>query len=574
MKLRNFTLALFSLLSLSMFGLEPSGTLPVMYVNTENGAEIVSKDDYLNATYYLDPMGIEGVEAFGSAAEPLATQIKGRGNYTWRDFDKKPYRLKLDAKAALLGMNKSKHFALMAHADDNCGFLRNPCGFKISELLGMPWTPKQAPLELVLNGDYVGLYFLTEIIRVDKDRVNIDEQEDYATDPEVITGGWLVEIDNYNADPHVTLKEKGTDEDYDIWFTYKSPEALSTEQEDYLIKQMKDINDGMDDGSWVNYVDLDVLARFYVVQEVMDNRESFHGSCYMNKQRGNDQKWLFGPVWDFGCTFSGIKAFIYDDWNFHQVWIKRMCQNTEFMELVKKHWKEFYSTKYQELMTYIIDFATSIREAAKRDAERWPKYGNPNEMEKADWVKSVIKGKCEWLAQQWGGQQQEDPGIPLCAYFIDDTQSPWTTVNAYSWRWSTLLLGNWPGTPMQPVEIDGRPGWVINFTVSTDQGLSDMMIIFNDGNGGAPQHQTPDLTFENGKVYYRAESGLADINAEGSWTVSNTGYGLEVTAQEPATLTVADVLGRVLRVNVPAGTTRLSLAPGVYIIDGKKYICK
>jgi hypothetical protein len=160
-----------------------SGTLPVLHIQTENNAPIVSKDDYINATYYLDAMGQENIESIGSATVPLTMEIKGRGNYTWKGFDKKPYRLKLTDKQPLLGMTKSKHFALLAHADDSKGFMRNAIGFELARLIGMTWTPMAQPVEVVLNGDYIGLYFLTETIRVDKDRVNIVEQEDEKTDP-------------------------------------------------------------------------------------------------------------------------------------------------------------------------------------------------------------------------------------------------------------------------------------------------------------------------------------------------------------------------------------------------------
>ena len=67
-----------------------SGTLPVLHIQTENNAPIVSKDNYINATYYLDAMGQEGILSVGSAAAPLTMEIKGRGNYTWKGFDKKP----------------------------------------------------------------------------------------------------------------------------------------------------------------------------------------------------------------------------------------------------------------------------------------------------------------------------------------------------------------------------------------------------------------------------------------------------------------------------------------------------
>lgn len=75
------------------FAVDPSGTIPVLLINTENNAPIVSKEDYLNATCYLETNGAEGIEPLGSAEAPVALTIKGRGNYTWTGFDKKPYKL-------------------------------------------------------------------------------------------------------------------------------------------------------------------------------------------------------------------------------------------------------------------------------------------------------------------------------------------------------------------------------------------------------------------------------------------------------------------------------------------------
>ena len=75
-----------------------SGTLPVLHIQTENKQQITSKDDYLNATYYLDALGLAGYQSIGSASAPLTMEIKGRGNYTWRDFNKKPYRIKFESK--------------------------------------------------------------------------------------------------------------------------------------------------------------------------------------------------------------------------------------------------------------------------------------------------------------------------------------------------------------------------------------------------------------------------------------------------------------------------------------------
>lgn len=383
-----------------------SGKLPVLHIETDKKQEITSKDYYLKGTYYLDPMGND-VEAIGSKEVPDSLEIKGRGNYTWSAFDKKPYRLKLTEKAALMGMNKSKHFALLAHADDNKGFMRNTIGFYFSEQIRMAWTPKAKPVELVLNGDYKGLYFLTELIRVDKDRVNIVEQEDNETDSDKITGGWLVEIDNYREDPQIRFMEGNTGEEMAI--TYKTPEELSSAQEKFLKEEMLRIDslvygDKQSDELW-KYVDMDALARFYIVQEITDNYESFHGSCYLYRDMGEGQKWMFGPVWDFGSAFNYDKEqYLYKGREWHNHWIPEICKFPKFMDRVKEIWQWLHYYKYDSVYDYATEFANHITEAAKNDAERWNDkgYGNKDMAGRLRRIKERLTDTEKWLVKQWG----------------------------------------------------------------------------------------------------------------------------------------------------------------------------
>ena len=100
-------------------------------------------------------------------------QIKGRGNVSWKHkTEKKPYRIKLDAKAALCGMRKDKHWVLLPKNDSKLSYYVDEAGFELSRRVGMAWTPSLQPIELVLNGDYFGLYLLIEKVRVEKNRVN------------------------------------------------------------------------------------------------------------------------------------------------------------------------------------------------------------------------------------------------------------------------------------------------------------------------------------------------------------------------------------------------------------------
>ena len=396
--------------SLSMRAASYSGTLPVLHIQTENNAAIVSKDDYVNATYYLDPMGQKGIQSIGSATAPFTMEIKGRGNYTWNGFDKKPYRIKLSDKQPLLGMTKSKHFALLAHADDSKGFMRNAIGFELARLIGMTWTPMAKPVEVVLNGDYIGLYFLTETIRVDKDRVNIVEQEDEETDSHKITGGWLVEIDNYNEDPHVTIKEGGK---HTMWVTYKTPEVLSSAQEQFLQNEMKRIDelvygDKNSNKLW-EILDIDALARFYIVQELTDNYESFHGSCYLYREMGDGEKWKFGPVWDFGSSFNRDKTqYLFEGDVWHNHWIPEICKFPAFKNYVKTIWDEFCTNNFIHIYSFIDQQKNLIASAAAADVERWPQYGNADLNNRVRKVTERLHKNAEWLNRQWGSSELPD----------------------------------------------------------------------------------------------------------------------------------------------------------------------
>ena len=527
-----------------------SGTLPVMFINTENSQPITSKEEYIFAYYYIDNMGNEEFDNVGSEDAPQPLEIRGRGNYTWSDFDKKPYRLKLDAKTSLLGMKRNKHWALMANADDYLGGLRNTVGYELSRRLGLAWTPAQQPVEVVLNGDYIGLYMLTETIRVEPDRVNVTPQADYETSPFVVSGGWLVEIDNYQEEEQVrTVEGNGQN----IFSTYKSPEHLSDEQRTYLTGLINATNAAIyvsdkSNNSWEDYIDPDTLACFYIVQELLDDTESFHGSCFWHKENGNNTKIMFGPVWDFGNAYHRTpNRFIYDRPAFTQTWIGEIAKFPHFQEIVLKHWNRFVLFHYDEIDGFIDDFIAKIQQAAMSDAARWPQYGNSDIINDRETFKSFFHNKYQWLASQWGEPKKvlgdvnldgavtaaditalydillgtispDDQLIALADVNNDGTLTAadvtllydillgtyqpetgivinvqcdtapylysWTYVNGHNY----VLNGNWPGTLMTETRTtsDGTMWWTKRFDTEFDT----INIIFNAGNS---QHQTTNI---------------------------------------------------------------------------------
>ena len=350
---------------------EPSRTIPIMYISTADGKPVVSKEEYKRATFYITDPAEE--VSLGTATAPLEMNIRGRGHSSWK-ADKKPYRLKLDEKLSLLGMPKSKHWALLKF------WAPTMAGMKLGELIGMAWTPSTRPIEVVLNGEYIGLYLLTETIRIAKSRVNIYEQPDLNEEAATIPGGWLVEVDNYREDNQIRFREN------DRWIiniTHHSPKRLSTAQKEWLTAEFKGLNSDIyapdkATSRWEERIDVDAMARFFIIQEVMDNPDGFHGSFYLHKDLGEDSKWVAGPIWDLTCmnrektdyTFRMTASYV-----FAPHWIGELLKDDDFNSAVGKVWQEVYPTLSNEWLNYLEKCFAPYEAAYRQDKLRWAEAG-------------------------------------------------------------------------------------------------------------------------------------------------------------------------------------------------------
>ena len=375
-----------------------------------------------------------------------------------------------------------------------------------------------------------------------------------------------MEIDNYDTDPHVSINEKDS-KNSRIVFTYKTPEVLSPAQEQYLIDQVTAINDALynpdlNDNSWEDYIDTDILARYYIVQEIVDDYESFHGSCYMYKNIG-DCKWMFGPVWDFGNAFSyDKKQYIYQGRVWHNTWIAQMCAHPRFMDTVKEIWNTFYTGNFNDIYDYVDSYAARISAAARCDAERWPSYGNADMQERVNLVKKRIRNGAAWLSAQWS------PVTTYSVYFTDNETPAWEQVYAYVWYQvdNDLIFptGNWPGTKL---DIDPETGmYICEFSMRGD--LPDnAMIIF--GNGGYGEgNQTADLKYEPNAIYDRTGiigNGISNLLFRQP-SIKVQGSTLLIELEQPSAVTISDIAGRATIYHLPGGSNSIELPHGFYII--------
>ncbi len=395
---------------ISSYYVEPSRTVPLVHINTQDSMPIISKDYYIGGTLWIENCGLEDFESLASEEVPLEIEIKGRGNYTWTRL-KKPYKIKFAKKQSPLGLDNSKHFVLKPDCEDWSGYLRNETGFETSRRLGMPYTTRQYPVELILNGEYEGIYFLCEKIRVESGRVDIMEQNDNETNPDNVTGGWLIE--KSDKEPWLIAQNQNNDPNEPFYtFSSESPEVLSQEQLDYITPLLQRIDSlifvpDKNDLTWENYLDVNSLARYYVIQEVMESVESFSGSLFMYKDWGEDEKFKFGPVWDFDCSTyaNGTTGdhFIFEyETEFTFLWIKELLKFPHFQQTIRMVWKEFKANDVlSKVLAHAYQWRNTIKDAETSDSQRWPFLASVHPEELTTQYLDIIARKVAWLDEQW-----------------------------------------------------------------------------------------------------------------------------------------------------------------------------
>lgn len=371
-----------------------SGTLPVMYIETQNHQPITSKTVYVPATYYMVD-NLNPDMNIGSKDTPEQLEIRGRGNSSWRDV-KKPYKIKLANKTSLLGMKKNRHWALLHFHESTVA------GFQLGNIMSMEWTPSTKPVEVVLNGDYVGLYLLTETIRIGKNRLNIYEQPNWNKDGSTIPYGWLVEVDNYSETNQIYLPENDR---WGIRITYHSPDSLSSVQRNWLTDEFRAINTAIYDddktsGDWERLIDVDAMARYFIIQEVLDNSDGFHGSFYLHKDWEDDARWVAGPLWDLNCNQRQKTDYTFrmkTSYGFIPHWIGELIKDGDFCDAVRDAWNQFYPVQVQPWMEYIDENLLHCGEALYQDNIRWNRSNSESIADRVERIKNSLIANIEWF---------------------------------------------------------------------------------------------------------------------------------------------------------------------------------
>ena len=362
-------------------------SVPRIDIDIEGGKTVTSKSYYLDANFRITGYGI--YEDFEDSV-----QIKGRGNSTW-GYSKKPYRLKFDEKVKPFGLTKGKSWVLLANAQSGA-LMANAIAMKVGQMAGAKYTNHIIPVELYMNGIYLGSYMFTEKVGMGNNSVDIDEAL-----------GYLLELDTYTDE---TITRIGQ---YNLPVKVSEPDLteLSKDSADVRMSRIKADIEALSSvlyygGDLEGVLDVDATARFYLANDLVLNQEINHPkSTYLFKdESAPDGRVTFGPLWDFDwgfgyednasyCYSGATSSVIKSSMAAYMFW-----QDMNRFEVFKKHyykvWKEFVEKNcVEELLDYIDDYYRFAENSFINNSYIWGYGGSFSETDAQrakDWIKTRV----------------------------------------------------------------------------------------------------------------------------------------------------------------------------------------
>ena len=303
-----------------------------------------------------------------------AVEIKGRGNSTWREYAKKPYQIKFSKKTSVLGMPAAKKWILLANASDD-SMIRTRLVYDAAEQMDFPFVTEYQYVDLWIDGQYLGVYLLGEKAEIGKGRLNL---QDPAGAMFELDNGFATDEDHYffegRLNSYFALKEIVEEDDGHIQQAMTNFQTAMTRLTTALTSQ-----------GWENLslsqlnemIDVDSLARYYLMNEYVLNGESFFTSFFWYQDGASDVLHV-GPLWDFD-TCMGNKNEKVTDYNASStsVLMKKMLNIPAFYQRVQ----ELYA-RYKPVLTGMAGQVDGLRDEIGVSADlnylRWSTLGAAN----------------------------------------------------------------------------------------------------------------------------------------------------------------------------------------------------
>lgn len=312
----------------------------------------------------------------------LGMKIRVRGNTSGLS-SRPPYKVKFEKKCDPMNLGyKDKEWNLM---NTTKGVLNFALGKFVGELVGMEWQPNYMFTHLFINGEYRGLYMLTESVKKDKHRVNISED------------GYMAENDIYywGEDTYFkTLRQRKT---FGYTFKYPNDEELTDSVVSEVRNDMVRYEDAVFNFLTLSgFVDVQSLAGWYLAHDLLGTGDALGANMYVYRYSVNDDsKIKFGPLWDFDTIFQE------EEWarlRKRDIWYSvTLSQHTEFNKAYRDLWHKIEPTLYHDVCLHLDSIAEDGKEKYLNESFLYASPEGQNLYNTIDFAKEWFRKKIEFI---------------------------------------------------------------------------------------------------------------------------------------------------------------------------------
>ena len=418
-----------------------SSNLPIIIINT-SGQSIPNEPKITADMGIIDNgPGVRNkvTDARNNYNGKIGIEVRGSSS---QSFPKKQYGVELrDASGngisvPLLGMPAEEDWVLFAPYNDK-SLMRDVLAYKLGRDMGR-YAPRTRFCELILDGQYQGIYVLIEKIKRDNNRVDIARLDPAEISGDDLTGGYIIKIDKEsgsgNGGWYSEYFPPNRSGGQRIYYQYDYPKAseISQPQREYIkyfmgtfeaVLSSSTYNDPYN--GYSNYIDVDSFIDYFIINEVSKNVDGYRLSTYMYKDKdSNGGKLHMGPIWDYNLGFGNADYCTKGDpegWvtNFNNLcnqdfwlipfWWDRLQMDGAYRNKLALRWETLRQNelKTERILTYIDSVASVLNvEAQQRNFQRWPvlnRYVWPNYFigptfqSEVSWLKSWVAQRMEWL---------------------------------------------------------------------------------------------------------------------------------------------------------------------------------
>ena len=388
-----------------------SGGVPALYVDTASGSV-----EYIRSGLGNEESGaLRLYSPEGQKQQELQIRsINSRGNATYAE-PKGAYSITLSREADLLDMGQAEKWILLANAGDQT-HLRNKIALDLAREAGLPYTPEGRWVDLYLNGEYTGLYLLTERNEVHPSRVDIAAEGSFLVEKD-----WQWRFDD-SGERYITTRDNTALQINYSSFTETELLAKLQSAENAILAE-----DGIDPDTgkhWQELIDMDTWVKKYLVEEILGNVDASTLSQFFYLDGADPAgKICAGPIWDMDLIlrestspwlekvdqFYGNKPRIYGSG-----WFAALYRDAAFYERLTEVYKETFLPLLNHLAQQgVDDYVNHIGQAAMLDGIRWSEYYFENH---CALLRSYLDKRLAFLDRLWVQQQ---PYVNVVVYDAD-----------------------------------------------------------------------------------------------------------------------------------------------------------